>query len=122
MLNEAKSLGYRTCIFYIGTESLDINMSRLKARVLAGGHDVPVEDQRRRYARSFANLQRALDLVDEGVLLDNSSETGHRVVALKLEGRQMLLFEPLPLWSSFLRGYCSRLHARPFGLDLLSVT
>jgi predicted ABC-type ATPase len=103
MLVEAKRLGFRTCLFYIGTESLEINISRVKARVLKGGHDVPLEDQTRRYGRSFRNLPRALGLADEGVLLDNSSELGHRVVALKLEGRRMLLFEPLPEWAEFLR-------------------
>jgi predicted ABC-type ATPase len=104
MLVEAKKLGYRTCLFYIGTENLDINISRVKLRVVAGGHDVPVEDQTRRYGRSFRNLPKALELADEGVLLDNSSEIGHRVIALKLEGRQMVLFEPLPGWAAFLRG------------------
>lgn len=81
---------------------MSINISRVKARVLKGGHDVPLEDQTRRYERSFANLSSALELTDEAVLLDNSSDLGHRVVALKLEGRQILLFEPLPNWAAFL--------------------
>ena len=33
MLVEAKTLGYRTRLFYIGTEDLSINISRVKARV-----------------------------------------------------------------------------------------
>jgi len=104
MLADAKALGYRTCLFYIGTDSLDINVSRVKARVLKGGHDVPLEDQTRRYGRSFRNLPKALELADEGVLLDNSSDGGHRVVALMLERRQTLWFEPVPRWAAFLRG------------------
>jgi predicted ABC-type ATPase len=104
MLSDARKLGYRTCIFYIGTDSLTINILRVQARVLKGGHDVPIEDQTRRYGRSFKNLPKALDLADEGVLLDNSTDAGHRVVALKLEGRRMLLFEPIPEWAAFLRG------------------
>jgi len=99
-----KMLGFGTCLFYIGTEDLSINIARVKSRVIAGGHDVPIEDQTRRYGRSYRNLRKALALADEAVLLDNSSELGHRVVALKLEGRQMLLFEPLPEWAAFLRG------------------
>jgi predicted ABC-type ATPase len=104
MLVEAKQRGYRTCLFYIGTESLSINMERVKTRVLKGGHDVPIEDQTRRYGRSFRNLPKALELADEGVLLDNSSDLGHRVVALKFEGREKILFEPLPEWAAWLRG------------------
>ena len=104
MLVEAKELGYHTCLFYIGTEALSINISRVKVRVLKGGHDVRIEDQIRRFERSFKNLPRALKLADDGVLLDNSSDSGHRVVAVKLEGRQVLLFEPFPAWAEFLRG------------------
>jgi predicted ABC-type ATPase len=61
MLAEAKNLGYHTRLFYVGTDDLSINISRIKARVLDGGHDVPIEDQIRRYARSFENLPRALE-------------------------------------------------------------
>lgn len=104
MLGQATKLGYRTRLFYIGTDSLSINISRIKARVLAGGHDVPIEDQTRRYERSFENLPKALELANDGVLLDNSSDLGHRVVALKLEGKGTVLYEPLPAWAAFLRG------------------
>ena len=103
MLAEAKNLGYHTRLFYVGTDDLSINISRIKARVLDGGHDVPIEDQIRRYARSFENLPRALELADDAVLLDNSSDLGHREVAVKLEGRGIVLHEPLPKWAEFLR-------------------
>ena len=103
MLARARDLGYRTRLFYIGTESVDINIDRVKARVLKGGHDVPVEDQLRRYPRSFKNLLPAIMLVDECVLFDNSTDAGHRIVGLKLMGMEMLPMEPLPVWAAFLR-------------------
>lgn len=104
MLAEAKRLGYHTRLFYVGTDDLSINIARIMARVLDGGHDVPLVDQIRRYGRSFENLPKALALVDDGVFLDNSSDLGHRLVALKLEGRGIVLYEPLPKWAEFLRG------------------
>lgn len=104
MLAKAKKLGYHTRLFYVGTDDLSINISRIEARVLAGGHDVPIEDQVRRYTRSFNNLRGALELADDAVLLDNSSDIGHREVAVKLEGRGIVLHEPLPKWAEFLRG------------------
>jgi predicted ABC-type ATPase len=97
MLARAKVLGYRTRLFYRGTESVDINTSRIKTRVLKGGHDVPIEDQLRRYPRSFKNLQPAIRLTDECVLFDNSTDAGHRIVGLKLMGMEMLPIEPLPV-------------------------
>jgi predicted ABC-type ATPase len=103
MLARARELGYKTRLFYIGTESVDINIVRIRARVLKGGHDVPIEDQLRRYPRSFKNLQPAIVLADECVLLDNSTDAGHRIVGLKLIGMEMLPMEPLPVWAEFLR-------------------
>jgi len=103
MLERASKLGYRTRLFYIGTESVDINIVRVRTRVLMGGHDVPLEDQLRRYPRSFKNLQPAIQLADECVLFDNSTDAGHRIVALKLMGMGMLPMEPLPVWAEFLK-------------------
>ena len=103
MLSRARELGYKTRLFYIGTESVDINIVRIRARVLKGGHDVPVEDQLRRYPRSFKNLQPAIALADACVLFDNSTDAGHRIVGLKLMGMKMLPVEPLPVWAEFLR-------------------
>jgi predicted ABC-type ATPase len=103
MLARARELGYKTRVFYIGTESVDINIVRIRARVLKGGHDVPVEDQLRRYPRSFKNLQPAIALADECVLFDNSTDAGYRIVGLKLNGMEMMPVEPLPVWAEFLR-------------------
>jgi predicted ABC-type ATPase len=103
MLARARELGYKTRLFYIGTESVDINIVRIMARVLKGGHDVPIEDQLRRYPRSFKNLQPAIALADACVLFDNSTDAGHRIVGLKSMGMKMLPVEPLPVWAQFLR-------------------
>ena len=98
MMADAKRVGYRTRLIYIGTEDLSVNIARVSARVLKGGHDVPLEDQTRRYKRSFANLPKALALADEAVLLDNSLEEGHRVVGVMREGQAMRFIEPSPSW------------------------
>ncbi|MGH9597263.1 MAG: hypothetical protein ACRD3K_10750 [Edaphobacter sp.] len=104
MFARARELGYRTRLFHIGTESVDINIERVRARVLMGGHDVPLDDQLRRYPRSFRNLRSAIELADECVLFDNSTAEGHRIVGLKLMGTEMLPVSPLPMWAQFLRG------------------
>ncbi|GGA59054.1 ATPase AAA [Edaphobacter acidisoli] len=104
MLERAHELGYRTRLFYIGTESVEINIERIRMRVLMGGHDVPLEDQLRRYPRSFKNLKPATELADECVFFDNSTDAGHRIVGIKLMGMKMLPVEPLPKWAMFLRG------------------
>jgi predicted ABC-type ATPase len=104
MLADARQRGYRTRLLYIGTQNLSINIARVQARVLKGGHDVPLEDQKRRYGRSLANLPKALSLADEAVLLDNSSDGGHRIVAMKREGESLRFFSEPPSWATSLRG------------------
>lgn len=86
-----KAEGYETCLVYVGTDNLAINMERVKTRVLKGGHDVPLEDQVRRYPRSYKNLPRAFALADEGAVLDNSTDLGHRIIAIKREGKGISL-------------------------------
>lgn len=52
MMAAARTRGFEVVLIYIGTESVEINLGRIRNRVLAGGHDVPEEDVRRRYQRS----------------------------------------------------------------------
>jgi predicted ABC-type ATPase len=103
MMGRATSLCYGIRLIYVGTESIEINIERIKERVRKGGHDVPEEDQRRRYPRSFANLKAALELADEGILFDNSSPEGHRKIALK-DATGITFFPPIPEWAKSLEG------------------
>jgi predicted ABC-type ATPase len=97
MMHRAAKLGYAVRLIYVGTESVEINIERIRDRVLKGGHDVSEADQRRRYPRSFENLKTALGLADEAILFDNSSPEGPRKVALKDE-RGVSFYPPLPRW------------------------
>jgi predicted ABC-type ATPase len=41
MMVEARIRGFEVVLVYIGTENVEINLARIRNRVLAGGHDVP---------------------------------------------------------------------------------
>jgi predicted ABC-type ATPase len=41
MMLEARRSGFEIVLVYIGTENVEINLARIRNRVLAGGHDVP---------------------------------------------------------------------------------
>ena len=41
MMNAARSAGFEILLLYIGTETVEINLARIRNRVLAGGHNVP---------------------------------------------------------------------------------
>jgi predicted ABC-type ATPase len=100
MMLEARNRGFEIVLVYIGTGSVEVNLARIKNRVLGGGHDVPEDDVRRRYKRSFANLPLAIKRADHAILFDNSTEDGYRLIAiLSTTGNQW--FEPKPLWVTF---------------------
>lgn len=44
----------------------------MRERVAQGGHDVPNNDIRRRYYRSFAKAKQLFTIVDETMVYDNS--------------------------------------------------
>ena len=97
MMVRARNCGFEVVLVYIGTENVDINLVRIKNRVLAGGHDVPEEDVRRRYRRSFENLSAAIKRADHVILFENSTAEGYRLIAiLSASGDQW--FEPKPPW------------------------
>jgi predicted ABC-type ATPase len=48
MMADARIRGFEVVLVYIGTENVEINLARIRNRVLAGGHDVPESDVRRR--------------------------------------------------------------------------
>jgi predicted ABC-type ATPase len=100
MMLEASNRGFEIVLVYIGTENVEINLARIRDRVLAGGHDVPEQDVRRRYQRSFGNLPLAMKRADHTILFDNSTEDGYRLVAiLSSSGNQW--FDPRPDWITF---------------------
>ena len=97
MMVDARIHGFEVVLVYIGTENVEINLARIRNRVLAGGHDVPESDVRRRYQRSFENFPTAIERADHTILFDNSTEEGYRLVAvLGQSGSQW--FEPVPAW------------------------
>jgi predicted ABC-type ATPase len=98
MMLDAKAREFEVRLVYIGTESVEINLARIRNRVLAGGHDVPEKDVRRRYQRSLENLPIATMRADDSILFDNSTSDGYRLVAI-LGSTGNRWFEPTPSWA-----------------------
>jgi predicted ABC-type ATPase len=99
MMLDAHRRGFQIVLVYIGTANVETNLDRIRARVLAGGHDVPEEDVRRRYQRSLANLPIAVKRSDHAILFDNSTPEGYRLIAiLSPTGNRWV--NPRPDWSS----------------------
>lgn len=98
MASRAQGAGFSVAVIFVGTSSVEINIERVKARVLKGGHDVPEQDQRRRYPRTLKNMKKLLPMADFAVLLDNSSAQGYSLVAFGHKAA-MHWNEPVPEWA-----------------------
>jgi len=72
-MEEAKTKGYKVYLYFISTESPEINLSRIKdVRVPSGGHDVPADKVVARYSRSMELLYEATQLTYQTYFFDNS--------------------------------------------------
>ena len=71
---EAKSAGYKIYLYYVATESVEINIFRIKERVKNGGHDVPEAKVRSRYHNSLDLMYEAAQLCDQVYFFDNSDD------------------------------------------------
>lgn len=99
MMIEARARGFEVVLVDIGTENVELNLARIRDRVLAGGHNVPDKDVRRRYTRSFKNLPTAIQRADHTILFDNSTDEGYCLLAvLGTSGNRW--FKPIPDWAS----------------------
>lgn len=74
--------GYRTHLSYLWLPFPELAVARVAQRVRHGGHNVPVDVIRRRYARGLTNFWHIYsDLVDFWRLYDGSDGAEHRIIA-----------------------------------------
>lgn len=74
LLIQAASEGLRVKIWYVGLESVELNLARVNARVKGGGHNIPEADIRKRWDSSRRNLIKLLPHLHSLWLYDNSRE------------------------------------------------
>ena len=96
VLRLARERGFGITVVYVITRSAEINVERVRSRVRAGGHDVPEDKIRARYARSLANIAPVFALADNFVLIDNS---GEKPVLLADKTPEQLRLFPTAYWS-----------------------
>ncbi len=65
------ALGYTVVLIFIRIESPDESIKRVAMRTCQGGHDVPDEKLRARFARTLANLQRAIQRLPHVIVCSN---------------------------------------------------
>ncbi|HET6762612.1 MAG TPA: AAA family ATPase [Longimicrobiaceae bacterium] len=109
LLAQASDNGLAVRMWYVALESPDLHIQRVRARVAAGGHDIPEEKIRQRYVSSIQNLIRLLPKLTELHLYDNSAEGNPRegipprplLILSVLDGRitHLLDLSLIPTWA-----------------------
>jgi len=74
ILKLSKDLEYKNYLYYISTDDVDLNISRVKERVKEGGHDVPLDKITSRYYNSLKLLHKAIKYTYRTYIFDNSSD------------------------------------------------
>jgi predicted ABC-type ATPase len=74
IMTEAASLGYKVYLYFVSTESPQINIFRVAARKAKGGHDVPKDKIISRYYRSLELLFDASQIAYQAYYFDNSED------------------------------------------------
>jgi predicted ABC-type ATPase len=97
-LDFAKEKGYTTYLYFIATESPDINIARVENRVAKGGHDVEEKKIKERYFRSLELLLKALKTADRAFLIDNSKKSNFVILEKKYNGMGHPRVDKMPTW------------------------
>ena len=96
-IRQAKLAGYQIRVYYVAIDTAELNVERVRRRVLQGGHNIPESAIRRRYRRSLANAPVALALADNGSVVDNTFYQA--ITVLELEAGRICWQAPnLPGW------------------------
>ncbi len=102
LLAGAQAMGYRTYLYFVATDDPAINISRVRNRVLLGGHAVPEDRIEQRYHRALALLMDAIRHTNRAYIFDNSGDNAdhqHTWLAEITDGRTLeLKTDRVPSW------------------------
>ncbi len=96
----AQQLEYKIYLYFVSTESVNINIERVKQRVIKKGHHVPEQHIRSRYTRSMELLSDMIPISYRTFLFDNSSEINSFLqIAEIYRGKELIIkTDPIPEW------------------------
>lgn len=86
LFKELRRKKYNLHLFYLWIPTPELAIGRIKDRVSEGGHDVPVDEVKRRFYRGTYNLFKFYRAVfDSWILFDNSGSTP-KIIAKEKRG------------------------------------
>ena len=95
-IKKAKAKGFQIRLYYVGVESVDVSLERVRKRVTKGGHGIEEKALRKRFESMPSQLSAILPLCDTASFYDNTVR--FRRIALT---KGDIVFDndmDLPLW------------------------
>jgi predicted ABC-type ATPase len=89
---------YKNYLYFISTENVEINKSRVKERVLNGGHFVPENKIEERYFRSLELLKDAIKSTYRTFIFDNSESKSRLILDIHKAKTVTYQSEKIPKW------------------------
>lgn len=107
LLKKGAESGARVHVWYVGLDSPQRHLARVRSRVKAGGHDIPEADIRRRWDRSRENLVWLMPRLAALKVFDNSVEGDPRrgrspqlrLLIEMRDGHLVSMAEEIPDWA-----------------------
>jgi len=97
ILKQALDAGYRNYLYFIATDSVQINIDRVKERVRKGGHNVDEDKIIERYSRSLDLLSSVIPYTYRTFLIDNS-RLSYRLIAEFERDKMLIHDQDIPNW------------------------
>lgn len=97
-----KKRHFKTYLYFVATSSPEINIGRIKSRVIKGGHAVSAIKTKERFFRSISLLKKSVKIFDRVYIFDNSQRELKLIVSFS-NGIVDKIFEPkMPEWLNVL--------------------
>ncbi len=103
----AKSKGYYVIAYFVGLSDVNINIERVRQRVLAGGHDIELNLIKSRYKKSVDNLLFCNKFIDELHVIDNSQS--YYQLQFSKYAEQTIKYDSMENWSETIYKYLNDL-------------
>lgn len=98
LCKRAKEAGYYIRLYYVGLDTAEESIRRIKNRVKRGGHDIPAKDVKARFSHRFEDVLKILPYCDEAKFFDN--DNGFVLVAEYRNGQILPVGTYRPTWLS----------------------
>lgn len=97
-LEKAKTNSYKNYLYFVCTDSPEINVERVRQRVERGGHPVPKEKIISRYYRSLELLKSAVGQTFRTFIFDNTGKESKLILEV-FEGSEIVFHhDEIPWW------------------------